>query len=309
MPVPHPASTSPYPVSRRAEFSAENSASWRAFGAPFISMAHPSGSGPGGHKLETVTLAANIMFQVTPHGERVALLRMDDGKVNAIGPDFLREFARGWTDASRDGRAVVLAGNAKAFSAGLDLKRLPGLERNDMIAFARGFNSLFRDVLAYPRPVIAAIDGPAMAGGAILALSSDFRLVGPNAKLAVTEVPVGIPFPGPVAELVRARLPPQEHAPALLRGNIRAGEECVRTGWAHSFHASDALVPGALALAEELAQHHPPAYAAAKADTSAIVARFDAFVKDDAERWVDDVMSEETLGAIISYFARVTQKR
>lgn len=249
------------------------------------------------------------MFHVTPHGDRVALLRMDDGKVNAIGPDFLRDFGHAWGEATRDGRAVVLTGNAKAFSAGLDLKRLPGLERPEMIAFARGFNSLFRDVLAYPRPVIAAIDGPAMAGGAILALSSDFRLVSPNAKLAVTEVPVGIPFPGPVADLVRARLPPQEHAPALLRGGIRAGEDCVRSGWAHAYHASDRLVPEALALAEELAQHHPPAYAAAKNDTAAIVARFDAFVKNDAEKWVDAVMSEETLGAIVSYFSRVTHKR
>ena len=248
------------------------------------------------------------MFQVTPHGERVALLRIDDGKVNAIGPDFLRSFGAAWTEATREGRAVVLAGNAKAFSAGLDLKRLPGLERAEMVAFARGFNALFRDVLAYPRPVVAAVDGPAMAGGAILALCADFRLVGPNAKLAVTEVPVGIPFPAPVVELVRARLPVPEHAPAILRGGVRAGEECVRAGWAHAFHPSERVVDEALALAAELAQHHPPAYAAAKADASAIVARFDAFVKDEAERWVEALMSEETLEAIVSYFSRVTRK-
>ncbi|HVM45150.1 MAG TPA: enoyl-CoA hydratase/isomerase family protein, partial [Candidatus Thermoplasmatota archaeon] len=135
------------------------------------------------------------MLQVTLQGERVALVRIDDGKVNAIGPAFLRAFQSAWSDATRDGRAVVFSGNAKAFSAGLDLKALPALERADMVAFARGFNALFRDVLAYPRPVVAAIDGPAMAGGAILALACDFRLVGPRAKLAVTEVPVGIPFP------------------------------------------------------------------------------------------------------------------
>lgn len=248
------------------------------------------------------------MFHTGLHGDKVALLRMDDGKVNAIGPDFLRDFHRAWSEATREGRAVVIAGNAKAFSAGLDLKRLPTLERHDMVTFARGFNQIFRDVLAYPRPVIAAIDGPAMAGGAILALSCDFRFVGPNARLAVTEVPVGIPFPGPVADLVRARLPPPEHAPALLRGNARVGEECVRTGWAHECHASDKLLPDALALAEELAMHHPPAYAAAKADTAPIVRAFDAFVKNDAEKWVDAVMSEETLQAIVGYFTRVTRK-
>lgn len=249
------------------------------------------------------------MLHVARHAERVALLRMDDGKVNAIGPDFLRDFGRAWNEATSEGRAVVLAGNAKAFSAGLDLKTLPSLDRADMVVFARGFNALFRDVLAYHRPVVAAIDGPAMAGGAILALASDFRLVGPRARLAVTEVPVGIPFPAPVADLVRARLPAQEHAPALLRGGARAGEECVRTGWAHAFHPSERLVDEAVALADELAHHHPPAYAAAKADASPIVARFDRFVKDEAEAWVDELMSEATLEAIVSYFARVTRSR
>lgn len=249
------------------------------------------------------------MFQVENHGDRVALLRMDDGKVNAIGPAFLQEFGRAWGDATREGRAIVLAGNAKAFSAGLDLKALPGLEPHEMIAFARGFNGLFRDVLAYPRPVVAAVDGPAMAGGAILALASDFRLVGPHARIGVTEVPVGIPFPAPVAALVRARLPAPEHAPALLRGAIRTGAECVATGWAHQHLASGELVPAALALAAELAEHHPPAYAAAKTDTLALVDAFDAFVKDDAEAWVDSVMNEETLAAIVGYFSRVTAKR
>lgn len=249
------------------------------------------------------------MFSVTPAGDRVSLLRMDDGKVNAIGPAFLREFARAWEDATRGAQAIVLAGNAKAFSAGLDLKTLPGLERAQMTSFARGFHALFRDVLAYPRPVVAAVDGPAMAGGAILALAADFRLVGPRAKLAVTEVPVGIPFPAPVAALVRARLPTPEHAPALLRGGAREGEACVRTGWAHAMVASEALEAEAVALAAELAEHHPPAFAAAKSDAVPLLAAFDAFVKDDAERWVDAVMSEETLEAVVRYFVRVTQRR
>lgn len=248
------------------------------------------------------------MFRVEHPTEKVALLTMDDGKVNAIGPAFLESFGKAWGEATKDGHAVVIAGNAKAFSAGLDLKTLPTLERPEMVAFARGFNSIFRDVLSYQRPVVAAINGPAMAGGAILALAADFRLVGPNAKIGVTEVPVGIPFPHAVAGMVRARLPVSEHSPALLRGTIRAGEDCLRTGWAHESHDSEKLLPAAVALAAELGQHYPAAYSAAKSDTAPLVAAFDAFVKDDADRWVDQVMQEDTLEAIISYFARVTRR-
>lgn len=249
------------------------------------------------------------MFSVERHGDKVALLRMDDGKVNAIGPDFLRAFFSAWSEATSDKRAVILAGNAKAFSAGLDLKRLPSLERAEMVDFARGFHQLFRDVVAYERPVVAAIDGPAMAGGAVLALAADFRLVGPNARLGVTEVPVGIPYPPPVVDLVRARLPAPEHAPAILRGGIRAGEACVAAGWAHELLASEALLPRALALAEEVAAFSPRAYEAAKTDAAPLAARFDAFLKHGAEAWVDLVMSEETLEAIVGYFSRVTAKK
>src|SRR5687768_9532384 len=79
------------------------------------------------------------MFRIERPSERVAILRMDDGKVNAMGPDFVQAFPKAWADATADGRAVVLAGNAKAFCAGLDLKRLPTLEAAELEGFARAF--------------------------------------------------------------------------------------------------------------------------------------------------------------------------
>ncbi|HEX2021881.1 MAG TPA: enoyl-CoA hydratase/isomerase family protein, partial [Candidatus Thermoplasmatota archaeon] len=113
------------------------------------------------------------MFHVDEPAPGVARLRMDDGKVNAMGPAFVEAFPRAFADAARGGRAVVLAGNAKAFSAGLDLKTLPSLDREAFARFARGFTTLFGEVLAHPRPVVAAVDGPAIAGGAVLALCAD----------------------------------------------------------------------------------------------------------------------------------------
>lgn len=264
--------------------------------------------GPGEGSNEVSALAAP-MFQVGPAEDGVRVLRIDDGKVNAIGPDFLTAFQDAWAKATAGGDAVVLVGNAKAFSAGLDLKRLPGLERDEMLAFGRGFMQLFHDVLAYERPVVAAIDGPALAGGAILGLCADFRLVGPNARIGVTEVPVGIPFPLPVATLVRSKLPATEHAPAILHGAIRLGNQCVATGWAHSAHTSQDLLTEATELARDLAQSYPVAYASGKrALHDEITRAFATFAKNDADRWVDLVMHEDTLTAIIQSFARLTQK-
>lgn len=249
------------------------------------------------------------MFRIEPRGERVNVFRMDDGKVNAIGPAFLEAFPKAWADATRDGRAIVLAGNAKAFCAGLDLKSLPGLARADLVAFARGFMLAFADVAAYDRPVVAAVDGPALAGGAVLALCSDFRLVGPRARLGLTEVPVGVPFPSPVAELGAARLPPPEHAPALLRGVVREGEQAVRTGWAHALHGSDSLEAEAISLAEELAASSPVAFAAAKRPLNVRLAESMArFARDEADAWVDVLGNPETMAGIVRGFARMTRK-
>lgn len=249
------------------------------------------------------------MFHVEAKGDHVRLLRMDDAKVNAIGPEFIDAFGKAWADATRDGRAVVVAGNAKAFSAGLNLKVLPALERAEMVAFAQGFMRLFGDVLAYDRPVVAAVDGPALAGGAVLALAADFRVVSPRARLGLTEVPVGIPFPAAVVALARAKLPVAEWPHAVLRGGIREGAHCLQHGWAQELHASERVVEAAVALAAELGEHNPAAYAPAKRGlVDDVRAAFGAFSKDGAERWIDELTSEDTIAAILRGFERATRK-
>lgn len=253
------------------------------------------------------------MFHVELHGASVALLRMDDGKVNAMGPAFVDGFQPAWVEATADGRVVVLAGNAKAFCAGLDLKTLPTLDHAGLRAFVRGFVGLFQTVLAHPRPVVAAVDGPALAGGALLALCADQRLVGPGARLGLTETQVGVTFPPPVVDLARETLPAQEWGPAILGSAIRQGEECVARGWAHRLVASpEKLVPEALDLAAQLALLDAPAYAAAKTHLRGPTAQLlGEFLKETAglERYVWDLGSRETMDRIARNFQRVAGKR
>lgn len=250
------------------------------------------------------------MFHVQPAGERVSLLRMDDGKVNAMGPAFVEKFPAAFREASREGRAVVLVGNAKAFCAGLDLKTLPGLDQAGLAAFVRGFNALFHQVWTHPRPVVAAVDGPAMAGGAILALCSDLRVVAPGARIGLTEVQVGVPFPAPIVELARHTLPAHEHGPAILQAFVRPGDDCVRTGWAHHLAPKDVLVPKALALAEELAALDADAYGAAKTILHEPVATaMETFLKGGVDAYTQRLGSTETRAAIVRNFQRITGKK
>ncbi|HWG89547.1 MAG TPA: enoyl-CoA hydratase/isomerase family protein [Candidatus Thermoplasmatota archaeon] len=249
------------------------------------------------------------MFQVEEPRAGVAVLRIDDGKVNAMGLDYLAAFPKAFREAGKGDRAVVLIGNAKAFGAGLDLKTLPTFTEAQSLEFCRAFMQAFHDVLTHPRPVVAAVDGPAIAGGAVLSLSSDFRLVTPRAKLGVTEVPVGVPFPYPVLNLCRSLLPPQEHAPALLQGAIREGEACVTTGWAHRLVPGERLREEAIALAAELASMSPLAYARAKRDLNGpVVADFERFLKTGVEDWVAALRDPVSQQAITSFMARLAKK-
>lgn len=234
------------------------------------------------------------MLAVDRLGDDVSVLRMDDGRVNAIGRDFVRDFPAAWAEAAAGGRAVVLAGNAKAFCAGLDVKALAVMAPGEVEDLARGFARAFRAPLEHPRPVVACVEGGAIAGGAVLALSCDWRVASPEAKMGVTEVPVGVPFPRPVLELVRARLPPYEHAPALLQGVVRSGDDLVARGWAHAVVPREDALREATRVARELGALSPLAFGDAKRDLNApLVEGWRAFEKE-AGAWAATLQKDET---------------
>lgn len=244
------------------------------------------------------------MFRTESLPGGVALFQMDDGKVNAMSPAWLAAFPAAWR-RTQEASAVVVAGNAKAFSAGLDLKALPTLSPEQMIGFADDLLACFAAVHDDPRPVVAAVAGPALAGGAILGLCADFRVVGPHARMGVTEVPVGVPFPEPLYALLRSQLPPQELAPAVLQGAVRAGATLVATGWAH--RSATNPVQEAARLAAELGGNSAVAYAGAKrgmrGDASRALAAF------DAKAWVRELARPESQAALARTLERLGAKR
>ena len=249
------------------------------------------------------------MFAVEPAGS-VAVLRMDDGRVNVMTPTFARGFVPAFRDAAKGVRAVVLAGNARAFGAGLDLEALAAMDHAEVAAFARAFTDVFRVVAEHPRPVVAAVDGPAIAGGAVLALVADFRVATPATRIGVTAVPVGLPYPAPFVALLRARLPASELPEATLLGTVRRGEACVRSGWADRFVARGEAVPAAIELAVRLDAHAPLAYEMAKRflleDAHASFAAFEQ--GDGAEAWADLVVRPETRDALRRAMERLRER-
>src|SRR4051812_15767580 len=156
--------------------------------------------------------------------------------------------------AADEPAAVVLVGRERFFSAGMDLKAAPQLSPSEQRGTVDGINRLFLGWYSFPRPVVAAVNGHAIAGGLILALCADHRVCSASdAKLGLTELRAGIPYPAAAIAVVRAELPPATARRLVLGASLVGPEEALELGVVDELQAPAALLPRALDVATELA--------------------------------------------------------
>ncbi|HYN25296.1 MAG TPA: enoyl-CoA hydratase/isomerase family protein [Pyrinomonadaceae bacterium] len=184
-------------------------------------------------------------------------------KRNSLHPDLIRELAQALTQTETDEtlNAVVITGAGTSFCAGLDLIHLLSLDAENKFAYVQTAFALFHRLYTLPQPVIAAINGPAMAGGFDLAAFCDFRLCAPEAKFAQTEILLGltqIMYPlYKVIGMGRAK-------ELALTGEAISAEEAYRIGLVNRIYPSEELLEQALKLAETLAKRPREALFATK---------------------------------------------
>ncbi|HVE67625.1 MAG TPA: enoyl-CoA hydratase/isomerase family protein [Solirubrobacteraceae bacterium] len=193
------------------------------------------------------------VISVEPQGD-VAVVRIDRPPANAMdlellaaGHDVLARLA-----ADEPG-AVVLAGRPGFFSAGLDLKVAPTLDARGQRDMAAAINRLFAGWYGFPRPVVCAVTGHAIAGGLILALCGDHRVGSTEGRLGLTELKAGIPYPAVAMAVVQAELAPPVARRLVLRAQLHDPPEALALGVVDELAAPDAVVPRALEVAYELA--------------------------------------------------------
>lgn len=115
-------------------------------------------------------------------------------KRNSLHPDLIKELSKYLTQAATDQslNVILITGSGTSFCAGLDLKHLLSLDSEGKTAYMRSLFALFHQIYTQPQPVLAAINGPAMAGGFDLAAFCDLRICSPNAIFAQTEILIGL---------------------------------------------------------------------------------------------------------------------
>ena len=195
---------------------------------------------------------------------RVATIAMDDGKVNALSIEMLKEVHAALDQAERDEAVVVLTGREKFFSAGFDLEvfsERPG-EIVEMLTLGA---RLSERILAHPTPVLVACSGHAIAAGTFAALAADLRIgVDGPFKLGLNEVKIGLTVPLYVVELARQRLTPRDFNRSLVTAAMYSPSEAVAAGFLDRVVAIEELREVSLAAAEELAGLDMAAHAATK---------------------------------------------
>ncbi|MEW5765295.1 MAG: enoyl-CoA hydratase-related protein [Acidobacteriota bacterium] len=198
----------------------------------------------------------------------LGIVRMDDGKANAMDEAFFLELGAALDKAQASGaKAVVLAGREGFFSGGLNVKLLPTLAPAQLKSLHETFARTLCRVFTFPIPVVAAVTGHAVAGGMILALACDRRyaLEG-DFRWQMNEVLVGIPLPSWVLAITQASIPPKWHAQALLHGRAFSSREAASAGFLDGLLAGvEDLVEAAKVAAAELTALNPTAYALSKA--------------------------------------------
>ncbi len=174
----------------------------------------------------------------------IAVVSMRNGKVNAMDLRFLQQLNNTLQSLANDDtvRFVIVAGNDRVFSAGVDLKRVVNEGLDYLDEFLPELNKMFLKVFQFPKPLIAAVTGHAIAGGCVLASGADYRVISDQAKIGVPELRVGVPFPASGMEIMRWAANSHSFKQMINTGATFQGDEAVRAGMADESAASNDVI-------------------------------------------------------------------
>ncbi|APE16690.1 enoyl-CoA hydratase [Mycobacterium sp. WY10] len=197
--------------------------------------------------------------------DAVAVISMDDGKVNVLSPSMLGEINDALDRAEgENAAAVVIAGNDRVFSGGFDLKVFRSGDIDASVAMLQGGFNLSHRLLSFPKPVVAAITGHAIAMGSFLACSVDHRIAGPTYNFQANEVAIGMVLPYPALEIMRLRLTPSAYQQAVGLAKNFLGETALAGGWVDEIAMNDQVLPRAIEAAHEFTALSAGAHVASK---------------------------------------------
>lgn len=214
----------------------------------------------------------------------IARLGLDNGKANSLSPAVFEAFNASLDKAEQDRAVVVITGKEGIFSGGYDLKVLtssPDAAR-ELVSIGSTFS---RRLLSHPYPVVAACTGHAVAKGAFLLLSADYRIGAEGSfKIGLNEVTIGITMHHAGIELARARLTNSAFNRSVINAEMFSPEDAVVAGFFDRVVPADTLETEAMAIAAQLTKLNMTAHRNTKLKARrALLERLDWAVAEDKQ--------------------------
>jgi enoyl-CoA hydratase len=237
----------------------------------------------------------------------VTTLTMQHGKANALDLEFCRALADKFSELREANQAVVLTGTGGIFSAGVDLKRILSDGPEYIREFLHSLNDLCKTLLEFDNPLVAAINGHAIAGGCVIAQACDMRIMaGGKGRIGVPELQVGVPFPSYVIEVLRLGFPSQVFAKLAYAGETYTPETALELQIIDQVDFSEELLTIAHERAQRMAAHSHAAFSLSKRQRNAVALGQGESNQREFGAEIERVwLSDETRKRISDYVERV----
>jgi 3,2-trans-enoyl-CoA isomerase len=249
------------------------------------------------------------MLETIDHG-KIRELKIARPPANALNPELVRQFTESLLEAGQQAEAVVVSGLPGMFSAGLDVPQLLPFGQEQMISFWSEFSRLLKTIACMPVPTAFALTGHAPAGGIVMALFGDYRVMSRGFKTGLNEVQVGLVVSPPIHGAVVRAVGPVMAERILVAGLIMASEQAQEIGLVDELADDPAA---AVTRAIEWCEQHValPRDAMlitrqmARAD---LLALFDEKHELGVEKFVDIWFSDSTRSTLTAMVERLSKK-
>ena len=214
----------------------------------------------------------------------IATLTLNNGKVNAFSPQLIDDFNAALDRAEQDKAIVIVTGQPGILSGGYDLKVMTSSPQNAIDLVAKG-STLARRMLAHPYPIIVACPGHAVAKGAFVLLSADYRIgvEGPF-TIGLNEVQIGMTMHHAGIELARDRLRKSAFSRSVINGELFNPQDAVDAGFLDKVVPAEQLLASALAVAQQMKKINMTAHKNTKLKVrKALLETLDAAIEMDKQ--------------------------
>ena len=196
-------------------------------------------------------------FVLSSKNNEIATVTLQRGKVNALNEPMVEEIADSFGNLETDAEvnSIVFTGSGKFFSFGFDVPEFFKYPKKDFIRYLEKFTNLYTYLFQFPKPIVAALNGHAIAGGCMLATACDFRIMATGkGKISLNEITFGSPVFAGSAEMLRFWVGSRNAQSILYSGAMYSAEEAFGLGLVDQMSSEDTLAEDARKVAQELGE-------------------------------------------------------